>query len=178
MRTQLPDIASGYLSYLLDPIRLQKIVRNATKHSPTTKYDTIAFRGMSGALVAPPIAGKLKKNLIMVRKDIKNCHSCQLVEGYKKSKNYIIVDDFVESGRTAFDIYYAVKKFSPKSKCLGVLVAADGAMGKHAEFITFSALKRNYSYGWRNATRHANANKSKSIFCRPKKSTKKAKSSF
>ena len=62
------------------------------------KYDGIACCGASGMLVVPQIAELLKKNIILVRKEL-NGYSDFLVEG-ANSIRYIILDDLVCSGGT------------------------------------------------------------------------------
>lgn len=97
------------------------------------KYDTLAFRGISGALVAPVLAFITGKELIVVRRETdfmspinedkrdSATHSSHLVEGHVGTKRYIIVDDFVSTGATAAAIHKAIKDINPKAKCLGVL---------------------------------------------------------
>lgn len=82
------------------------------------EYDSIACCGTSGLMVVPQIAELLKKNIIVVRKDI-NGYSDFMVEG-ASSKNYIIVDDLICSGRTIKHIMKNIKYESPRSKCVGV----------------------------------------------------------
>jgi len=72
------------------------------------EFDAIAFRGMSGAMVAPILAHLLGKTLIMVRKG-ENCHSCHGVEGDAGADSYIIVDDFLSTGDTIEQIVTAVQ---------------------------------------------------------------------
>lgn len=85
-------------------------------------FDSIAFTGLSGALVAPSVADKLNKNLIAIRKD--NCdshaasYSDEFIEGNLDSKKYIIVDDLIFSGST-------IKRIMRKidfSECVGVFL--------------------------------------------------------
>lgn len=87
------------------------------------KFDAIAFCGMSGALIAPIIALKLNKPMIMVRKPktkTLECHSSYNTEGYKAAKTYIILDDLVATGKTARYIKLSIEIFSPDAKCLGM----------------------------------------------------------
>lgn len=113
----------SYIEPFLIPGELRKHIRmakTALKHWEP-EYDAIAFRGMSGALIAPPVARELNKSLIMVRKPGEDSHSPFDVEGDHRARRYIIVDDFISSGRTAYTILRAIKKFSPKAECLGLL---------------------------------------------------------
>jgi hypoxanthine phosphoribosyltransferase len=142
------NIVSPYLAYLLAPLKLRQIVNNAIRTLPKKKFDSIAFRGMSGAIVAPIIAMKLKKNLIMVRKNGEETHSLSKVEGFSRSKRYIIVDDFIESGETAANIYFEVKDFAPKAECIGLLVVCDGRNGNEPLFHTLNYIRKRFSYKW------------------------------
>ena|ERR1051326_2464906 len=93
-------IRSDYLNEVLDCESLKERIDNTVKllRRKTKQFDAIAFRGMSGALVAPAVAARLKKNLLMVRKE--SAHSNRLVEGIRYPQRYIIVDDFISSGAT------------------------------------------------------------------------------
>jgi len=46
-------------------------------------FDTIAFSGNSGSLMSFPLAHRLNKEIIVVRKsrEIESAHSCLLIEG-------------------------------------------------------------------------------------------------
>lgn len=83
-------------------------------------FDTIVFRGVSGCLFGIPLAHKLGKNMIVVRKG-ENNHSGRLCEGHSGVKRYIIVDDLVDTGKTVRYIVGAVKAFADKpAVCIGV----------------------------------------------------------
>ena len=71
-----------------------------------------------------------------------------LVEGFNKSKNYIIVDDFIDSGKTIANIYYAIKKFSFKANCLGLLMVNE-PYEDIVSFISLKDLKRCYRYAFK-----------------------------
>lgn len=68
------------------------------------RFAAIAFRGMSGGLIAPLVAAQLNKKLIVVRKRGEQSHAQYHVEGYIDSKTYIIIDDLVDTGDTCRDI--------------------------------------------------------------------------
>lgn len=77
-------------------------------------FDVIAFRGMSGAMVAPAVAMELGKQFMLVRKPGKS-HSDYSIEGFpKKSFSYIIIDDLIDSGKTMDIIYDDIKRASKK----------------------------------------------------------------
>lgn len=84
------------------------------------EFDTIAFRGMSGATVAPAVALQMNKEIIMVRKGESN-HSGYAVEGNTSARRVIIVDDLVSSGETARATEQGVKSIAPEAEVLGVI---------------------------------------------------------
>lgn len=114
--------ASGHIKPFIVPSDLINCVRLAVKALKHHNYDALAFRGMSGALIAAPLCVRTKKPMVMVRKpnDVYG-HSSYRVEGPTNIKNYIIVDDFVSSGKTANAIIETLNTFAQGSNCLGVL---------------------------------------------------------
>ena len=85
-----------------------------------TKIDTIAFRGMSGALIAPTVADRLKIPMVMIRKG-ENTHGKHVEGKTKEINNYIIIDDFVATGATIESIISAVEdKTSGKHKLVKI----------------------------------------------------------
>ena len=98
------------------------------------EYDGIACCGASGMLVVPQIAELLKKNIILVRKEL-NGYSDFLVEG-ANSIRYIILDDLVCSGGTVKYIIKTIKDETPISKCIGVYsyMRDQCAYRKHPEY--------------------------------------------
>lgn len=101
----------------LDYLKAQRFVRKAHEFLRGLDFDAIAFMGTSGALVAPMLAAKMKKGLILVRKGgprSNGSHSASVVEGALDSKRYVIVDDFICSGRTVKSIVSKLEKYMPK----------------------------------------------------------------
>ena len=87
---------------------------------------------MSGALPAIPLALRLKKEFIFVRKDFDvntGSHSYRQVEGHKSVKRYVIIDDLICTGNTLKEIVKHIHKFAPEAKCIGVLLT-DTSMNK------------------------------------------------
>ena len=116
---------ADYLPYIRTH-NLRRIIRRATKRlrDLNLKFDAIAFSGVSGALLAPPIALALNKTLLLVRKNITDGHSNHYVEGDIGARRYIIVDDFMSRGVTLRRIVKHIKKNAPNAKCIGVLEIA------------------------------------------------------
>ena len=86
------------------------------------RFDSIAFRGMSGAFLGPPLAMRLHKGMVLVRKDSDDSHSSAMLEGFKECGRYVIVDDFVSTKNTINHIIDKIyNKIGPETVCIGVL---------------------------------------------------------
>ena len=108
-------VDSEYLSLHGETLRnTTKKVRSIIKKN-NLRFTSIAFRGMSGALVAPAVAAALGKNLVLVRKRSEGCHTIRVVEG-EQSGNYIIIDDFIETGRTCKTIISEIAKHNKTAR--------------------------------------------------------------
>jgi len=101
----LGDYGSGYLSPILNGHNINAIVSLILPKIKKAKlnFDYIACRGMSGIVIAVPLAMRLNKGIIIVRKDVKGSHGSK-IEASPAIKNnivrYIIVDDFIDTGKT------------------------------------------------------------------------------
>ena len=118
---------ADYLKDVLEPALASRLVSRTCKVIRRICPDVgaIAFSGMSGALIAPIVALRLKKPLIMVRKDNDGSHSSLAVEGVVGSDTYIILDDQISTGATVRRIKKHIKKFDPDTKYLGTLCYSD-----------------------------------------------------
>lgn len=117
---------SGYLAdFFEDPMRMiERAISLLASRSGS--FDAIAFRGMSGAMVAPVVAARLNKTLIMVRKDGDGSHSPQRVEGDCEAARYIILDDLISRGDTVRTIQKTIHdKFNPAAVCVGIALWHD-----------------------------------------------------
>lgn len=93
-------------------------------------FDSIAFRGLSGSLIAPILAYELGKTLLAVRKRKREGHSDRTVEGDYGARRYIIVDDFIQSGKTINTIIEAVHDFTDgEALCVGLYLTHEPAKG-------------------------------------------------
>jgi hypothetical protein len=93
-----------YLEYALDADVHRQIVDRVVhviqKKLPS-HFDAIAFRGLSGAIIAPAVAYRLGVPLLPIRKpEDENSHSDHVVEWGDKHPSYIILDDFISQGKT------------------------------------------------------------------------------
>jgi hypothetical protein len=116
---------TAYLHNAIDKKLLVPTVNNLLRliRKSKVQFDTIVFRGMSGALIAPIIAYKLDKEVIIIRKG-EDAHSCRKAEGYTKSKRFIIIDDFVSSGDTIRQIFQSLYEMSWESSHWNEMEAA------------------------------------------------------
>ena len=111
-------VLSDYLTAPLHKKERKEIIKETCKQLKASglKYDAIAFRGMSGCLIAPAVADTLGKWLLMVRKGDDSTHSLEMLEGYVKAKRYIVIDDFTSTGRTLTEMKQALGD----RECVGV----------------------------------------------------------
>jgi adenine/guanine phosphoribosyltransferase-like PRPP-binding protein len=105
--------------------QLAEKVRLSVEALKNHKFDTIAFSGMSGAILAPAVALKMNKALALVRKMADSSHSKSRVEGNCAVNKYVIIDDFIETGATRDYIQEMMSGFAPKAKCIGLLAVSD-----------------------------------------------------
>lgn len=135
-------IHSLYLSELMVPHTLRKIVNKTIslikKHK--IKFDAIAFRGLSGSLAASAISIQLNKPLIAIRK---NSSHGDKVEGYVLADTYIIIDDFIDSGKTIKSILRDID-----GMCVGIVLYGQSDtkslhtyLPKHEQHIPFYVVK-------------------------------------
>lgn len=75
------------------------------------EFDSIAVRGMSGALIGAIVSVRLKKPLVIVRKPGENPHGSEYaVNGANVGKRVLFLDDFVSTGRTKRAVIEAIEK--------------------------------------------------------------------
>lgn len=125
-----------YIEGGLDLIKRKYVISRLIKEirKSRIKFDAIVFRGMSGALVAPSVADKMKKPLVVCRKS-DNHHSSYSVEFTERwFENFIIIDDLISSGTTILTILKMIddewektKEENPtvevaRPKCVGIFL--------------------------------------------------------
>lgn len=64
------------------------------------EFDSVAFCGAGGTLIAPSLCDSLKKNLVLIRKAADDSHSGLAIEGVSNVGRFIIVDDVIGRGFT------------------------------------------------------------------------------
>jgi hypothetical protein len=114
---------AGYMRAVVITDNLRQNVKNCVRALRKMEFDAIAFRGMSGALLAPAVALSMKKNLLMVRKPADDSHSMMMVEGDKAARRYVIIDDLISTGATVRTIFKEIREFAPQAECIGCLEA-------------------------------------------------------
>lgn len=128
-------VCADYLGSLLDPEHLARMAKVARENLSSYDFDTIAFRGMSGALSAPVVATALGKSLVLVRKPGDSRHSCFNVEGDTAAKRYIVIDDSVSSGTTLATIIRAMREFAPNAVYVGFWSAT--RLAKELDYVDY-----------------------------------------
>lgn len=113
--------SSIHMQCLIDTEQLAVRLTLAEEVLRTIAFDTIAFRGMSGAFLGPSLAVRLGKKLILVRKDGDRDHTCYAVEGNERTNRYVIVDEFEYKGNTKRAIIEHVSIFAPDANFVGML---------------------------------------------------------
>jgi adenine/guanine phosphoribosyltransferase-like PRPP-binding protein len=123
-------IGSTYLSSIYDVNKYKPLIDNIivtiNKLKESIGFDAIVFSGNSGSGVAYTISYLTGIPVICVRKKKESTASNFKVEGLYVPKSYIIIDDFFVSGRTIKHIVSNMKKESPKSELVGVIVYEGG----------------------------------------------------
>lgn len=114
----------SHASWLDSGIRIPKLreaIARAAEVVRDLEFDAFAARGVSGMLFLTPFALAMNKTVIVSRKDKDGSHSSHQVEGDQAARRYIIVDEFIGSGRTVYEILKAVAWWAPAAECLGVI---------------------------------------------------------
>lgn len=117
----------GYMSRAIEPKHVKRVLSRLVKlirdwQKVNGPIDAIAFRGLSGSLMAPLLSYRTGIPMIAVRKPNDGSHSYKPVEGaYVIDGRYIIVDDFIDSGATVKVIVDAINGFEPSMKFIGTI---------------------------------------------------------
>lgn len=112
---------AGHLERGLDPDLRRQTVEDVIRILRPLDFDAIAFRGLSGALIAPTVAMLMGKTLLAVRKPEEQRHSYRMVEGDYAARRYVIIDDMVSSGDTLRAIWSEINRVMPHAECIGHL---------------------------------------------------------
>jgi orotate phosphoribosyltransferase len=96
---------SSYLENVFSsPSRLSKTCTNVIKKLKELgwEFDAIAVRGVSGITIGSIVASRMRKQLIVVRKDGDGSHADTRVEGIILGRDFkfVFIDDLICSGET------------------------------------------------------------------------------
>jgi orotate phosphoribosyltransferase-like protein len=118
--------AAWHLQAIMRPGALRYAGERVARMVASTgwEFDSIAFRGLSGALVAPLVCVLLNKWPIAVRKEHEKAHSSHVVEGFRSAR-YIILDDLIDSGSTVDRIIYEMTEQHGSAECVGIALYDD-----------------------------------------------------
>jgi len=101
------------------------------------EFDTIVCCGISGIVFGLPLARKMGRKIVIVRKDGDGTHSTNRVESdcfANEVGNYIIVDDLIDSGATLERILKEMKEHSgKKGKHVATYLYAGGNLRRPPE---------------------------------------------
>jgi orotate phosphoribosyltransferase-like protein len=108
----------SHLEKVLSPKLRKKTISNCLEilQLHTKSFNTIAVSGYSQCLIGIPVADKLNKNIVVIRKGGEERASLNLVEGYIKG-NFIIIDDLICTGATLKRIIKRMSTTFSTSKC-------------------------------------------------------------
>lgn len=125
MRLQVSSHLSSILNTKKLPLVLDELERRI--RAAELDFDAIAFTGFSGALIAPILALRLGKQMLLIRKSSDNTHSSFRVEGDIAAEKFIIIDDCISSGSTIHRILNDIRDNSDlrEAKCVGIFLYHD-----------------------------------------------------
>ncbi len=113
-------LVSPYLEEVYEPVTFKKLVAKTAKRVKELKrklhFTHIAFRGSSGAAMAFPVSAVTGIPLVHVRKSREKSHGYP-IEGRGTCTSYIILDDFICSGKTV----NAIAKMLDDAYCVGII---------------------------------------------------------
>ena len=116
-----------------EPVRLQStvdaiITKLKAMWAEGVRFDALAFRGMSGAGVAYPVSYATGIPVVCVRKASDNSHGSEVESSDNEEiEKYLIIDDFISSGETIWNIIVGMNKtiyftYEKAPKCAGILL--------------------------------------------------------
>lgn len=117
-------IRTDYLEEVFHVAKFNKTIKSLRESIRRFKikkpFDTIVFTGVSGAAVGFPLSLQLKIPTLCIRKELS--HFGYRPEGNYGVKNFIIVDDFIDSGQTIRYIIRNVTRINLHAKCVGIFL--------------------------------------------------------
>lgn len=125
------DIRSSYMNAIFYPDRFNMTVDKTVKAAELLRaehgFDTIAFSGVSGSAMGFLLGHWLNLPLLCVRKRKDGSHfqgfeDDKVLEGNLETRRYLIVDDFIASGKTVNYIIDSISNQIPRAKCVAMLM--------------------------------------------------------
>lgn len=133
-------IQTHYLQSVFHPVDRPETVKltlaKAEELIRKYEYDTIAFTGTSGAAMGYILGHLMSLPIIFIRKEKEESHYADYLnkfEGNKNTKRYLIVDDFICTGKTIVKIHDTIKFTAPRSVCVGILTYAQVLRDGHGQ---------------------------------------------
>lgn len=143
---------TAYLdSIYQSPLKYKRLINKIADQMIALKkkksFGAIAFRGSSGAALAYPLSAQTNIPLICVRKPNEQSHGFRIEGSQRNIKKYIIIDDFMESGKTIRAILNEIDKTNDwteegRAECVGIVLYTVAQEGEwNSEFFTFKKKK-------------------------------------
>jgi len=144
-------IGCDHIKGLYPQVDRASIIRQAVNALKPHKeaFEAIAVSGYSSSLIGSILADRLKKNLIVVRKDSEERISNYLIEGIP-FQPYIYVDDLIQSGDTLKRVYQRCNEFL-KAPMYGVYIYHKNFLGLHNDY-SIGSLLNNFTVKFLGAT--------------------------
>lgn len=143
---------TAYLdSIFQSPLKYRRLIDKIADQMAALKkkksFGAIAFRGTSGAALAYPLSAQLNIPIICVRKSNEQSHGLSVEGTQRNIRKYVIIDDFMESGKTIKAILKAIDKKKDwtkdgKAECVGIVLYTVAQRGEwNHEFFTYEKKK-------------------------------------
>lgn len=112
-------------------------------------FTGMVFCGLSGAALAYPLSARLHIPLICVRKKGEDSHGMDVEGPQANVRRYIIIDDFIETGRTIKTLLNEMDRQNKwgepskhnKVRCSGIVLYAEGCPAYYKKFFTYKKKK-------------------------------------
>lgn len=146
MRFGTAYLESIYQSPLRYKQRIDRIAKRITALKKKKSFGALAFRGTSGAALAYPLSAKLNIPIICVRKATEVSHGYSIEGTQRNIRKYVIIDDFMESGRTIKAIIAAIDKKKDcfdegRAECVGIIFYNVNPTAFQDKFFTYKKKK-------------------------------------
>src|SRR5574343_392632 len=116
-------IRTSYLNGIFNNNLFKKNVKDITDFLKTRakEFDGFVIRGMSSAIITGAVAARLRKPVVLIRKDDDSTHSETKIEGYNNVKRYVFIHDFISIGQTVDIVRNKMHCFN-NGKMMGIVL--------------------------------------------------------